>query len=100
MSAAKGGDLGWVNPGQTVTNFEQAMTALTKNKLSDPVKSKFGFHLIEVLERQVKDIGEQVDRRKVRNQIHQRKADERYQQWIRRLRDEAFVRHVNQDANS
>jgi len=100
VSAAKGGELGWVGPGQTVPGFEKAMTALPINKLSDPVKSQFGFHLIEVLERRVKDIGEQVDRRKVMAQIRQRKADEQYQQWIRRLRDEAFVRHIDQDVNS
>ncbi|MFV1992665.1 MAG: peptidylprolyl isomerase [Acidiferrobacterales bacterium] len=100
LSAAKGGDLGWLSPGQTVPRFEKAMTALPINKMSDPVKSNFGFHLIEVLERREKDIGEQIDRRNVRTQLSQRKADELYQQWIRRLRDEAFVRYVNQDVNS
>ncbi len=100
LSAAKGGELGWLSPGQTVPNFEKAMNALPINKLSDPVKSKFGFHLIEVLEKREKDIGEQIDRRNVRTQLSQRKADELYQQWIRRLRDEAFVRYVNQDVNS
>jgi len=100
LSATKGGDLGWLNPGQTVPNFEKAMTALPNNELSEPVKSQFGFHLIEVLERQEIDIGNQVDRRKVRLKIRQRKADELYQQWMRRLRDEAFVRHMNPDVNS
>jgi peptidyl-prolyl cis-trans isomerase SurA len=100
LSAVKGGELGWVNPGQTVPAFEKVMDTLALNKLSGLVKSKFGYHLIEVLDRQEKDIGEQVDRNKVRRQIHQRKSEEKYQQWIRRIRDESFVRYMNQDSNS
>lgn len=100
LSAAEGGELGWVNPGQMVSPFEKAMNALAVNKLSGLVKSNFGYHLIEVLERQEKDIGKQLDRSKVRRQIHQRKSEEKYQQWIRRIRDESFVRHMNQDLNS
>jgi len=100
LSAANGGELGWVNPGQTVPPFEKAMNELAINKLSDIVKSSFGYHLIEVLDRQEKDIGEQLDRNKVRNQIHQRKVEEKYQQWIRRIRDEAFVQQVTQGSKS
>lgn len=100
LSAAKGGELGWVNPGQTVPPFEKAMDALALNKLSGLVKSSFGYHLIEVLDRQEKDIGEQLDRNKVRRQIHQRKSEEKYRQWIRQIRDESFVQHMDQDSNS
>lgn len=93
-SAAKGGDLGWTNPGQMVPEFEKAMNALAIGELSQPVRSQFGFHLIQVLERREKDIGSEVDRAEARRQIRSRKADERYQQWIRRIRDEAFVKFL------
>lgn len=100
LSAAKGGELGWVNPGQTVPGFEKAMDNLPLNKVSGLVKSKFGYHIIEVLDRQEKDIGEQIDRNKVKRQIHQRKTEEQYQQWIRRIRDDSYVQHLNQDPSS
>lgn len=92
-SAARGGDLGWVLPGQTVPEFERAMNELEPGEISQPVESPFGVHLIQVLERRVQDMSEERDRNAARQQIHARKADEQYEQWLRRLRDEAYVEY-------
>ena len=92
-SAASGGSLGWVNPGQTVPEFEKTMNALKPGELSAPVKSPFGVHLIQVLERRERDVSQEREQSNARNQIHSRKADERYEQWLRQLRDEAFVEY-------
>jgi peptidyl-prolyl cis-trans isomerase SurA len=92
-SAANGGALGWVNPGQTVPEFEKAMSVLKPGGLSPPVRSPFGVHLIEVLERREHDVSQERDLSNARSQIHSRKADERYEQWLRQLRDEAFVEY-------
>ena len=92
-SAANGGDLGWMNPGQTVPDFEKSMDALQPGELSAPVKSPFGVHLIQVLERRVRDVSHEREIAEARRQIHARKADERYEQWLRQLRDEAYVEY-------
>lgn len=92
-SAVRGGDLGWVMPGQTVPEFEKAMNELEPGEISQPVESPFGVHLIQVLERRVQDISDERDRNAARQQIHARKADEQYEQWLRRLRDEAYVEY-------
>ena len=92
-SAANGGNLGWLNPGQTVPDFEQAMTALKPGELSAPVRSPFGVHLIQVQERRERDISQEREVATARNQLHARKVDERYEQWLRQLRDEAFVEY-------
>jgi len=90
-SAANGGDLGWVNPGQMVPEFEKAMDALKPGEISQPVASQFGVHLIQVLARRERDVSHERAVADARNQIHARKADERYEQWLRQLRDEAYV---------
>jgi peptidyl-prolyl cis-trans isomerase SurA len=95
-SAASGGDLGWVNPGMMVPEFEKAMNALKPNQLSQPVHSSFGLHLIQVLGRRSHDITQERLEAAARQQIHARKADERYEQWARQLRDEAFVEYVDE----
>ena len=92
-SAANGGGLGWMNPGQTVPEFEKAMNALKPGELSAPVKSPFGVHLIQVQERRERDVSQEREAATARNQLHARKADERYEQWLRQLRDEAFVEY-------
>jgi peptidyl-prolyl cis-trans isomerase SurA len=93
-SAANGGDLGWVNPGMMVPEFEKAMNALKPNQLSQPVRTSFGLHLIQVLDRRTHDITQERMQAAARQQIHARKADERYEQWTRQLRDEAFVEYL------
>ncbi len=93
-SAASGGDLGWASPGQMVPEFEKAMNALKPNQLSAPVRSSFGLHLIQVLERRSHDMSREREQAAARQQIHARKADERYEQWARQLRNEAFVEYL------
>ena len=90
-SANNGGDLGWVNPGDTVPQFEKAMNDLAPGEISAPVRSPFGWHIIQVIERRKQDMSKEAARLKARQEIRARKADEAYQDWIRELRDRAFV---------
>ena len=90
-SASNGGDLGWVNPGDTVPPFEKAMNELKDNQISEPVRSPFGWHVIQVLERRKQDMSKESARLKARQEIRARKADEAYQDWVRELRDRAYV---------
>lgn len=99
VSAAKGGDLGWVAPKQLVPEFEGAMNGLATNQLSDPVQTPFGLHLIQVLGRRQQDVSEERARQAARSQIHARKADDRYAQWVRQLRDEAYVEYLLDEVN-
>jgi peptidyl-prolyl cis-trans isomerase SurA len=92
-SAANGGELGWVNPGQLVPEFEKVMNALQPGELSQPVRSPFGVHLIQVQSRRERDISHERELASARQQILSRKADERQQQWLRQLRDEAYVEY-------
>ncbi len=90
-SAAKGGDLGWVYPGDTVPEFEKAMNDLKIGEVSEPIQTQFGWHLIEVLERRTEDVSQERVRQAARQALRERKADEAYQEWLRQLRDRAFV---------
>ncbi len=90
-TAPKGGDLGWVYPGDTVPEFQRAMDQLKPGELSEPVQSPFGFHLIEVLERRVQDVSADRQRAAARQVLRERKMDEAYQDWLRQLRDRAYV---------
>jgi peptidyl-prolyl cis-trans isomerase SurA len=90
-TSAKGGDLGWVNPGDTVPEFDEAMKKLEPNQVSAPVRSPFGWHLIEVLERRRQDITGDRERSEAQMAIRQRKADEAFQDWVRQIRDRAYV---------
>lgn len=96
-SASNGGDLGWVNPGDTVPQFEKAMNELKDNQISEPVRSPFGWHIIQVLERRKQDMSKEAARLKARQEIRARKADEAYQDWIRELRDRAYVEYRLED---
>jgi peptidyl-prolyl cis-trans isomerase SurA len=90
-SAPKGGDLGWVNPGDLVPQFEQAMNAMQPGELGRPFATQFGMHLAQVLERRSQDNTNQFLRNQAREAITERKAEEDLDSWLRRLRDEAYV---------
>ena len=92
-SNAKGGDLGWISPGDTVPEFERAMNQLRDNEISAPVQSTFGWHLVQVIERRTEGVTEERKRAAARNTIRARKADEAYQDWLRQTRDRAFVEY-------
>ena len=91
LSAAKGGELGWLYQGDTVPEFEAAMDALKINQVSDPVQSPFGFHLIQVQERRTENANDERQRLAARQVLRERKADEAYQDWVRQIRDRAYV---------
>ncbi|HEY9198489.1 MAG TPA: peptidylprolyl isomerase, partial [Gammaproteobacteria bacterium] len=97
VSASKGGDLGWVNPGDLVPQFEEAMNRLKINEVSAPVESRFGWHIIQVLDRREHDSTDEFKRNKVREQIRKRKTDEELALWLRRLRDEAYVEYRTEE---
>lgn len=90
-SAAKGGDLGWLNPGDTVGEFQDAMNKLAINQISAPVRTPFGWHIIQVLERRKQDVTAERERAEAQLAIRQRKADEQFQAWVREVRDRAYV---------
>lgn len=90
-SAAEGGDLGWTNPGQMVPEFEAAMAATSVGELSDPVRSQFGWHVLEVMERREQDMTREATRARATEALHQRKYDEELDAWLRKIRDEAYV---------
>ncbi len=91
LSAARGGDLGWVNPGDLVPRFEEAMNRLQPGEISQPVETRFGWHLIQVLDRRSHDRTEDFRRAQARDFIQRRKMDEELELWLRQLRDEAYV---------
>jgi len=90
-SALKGGLLDWVGPGDLVKPFEETMEKLAINEISEPVQTQFGWHLIQVLERENKDNSQEYRKNQVRDAIRKRKIEEETELWLRRLRDEAFV---------
>ena len=90
-SGAKGGDLGWISPGDTVPEFEKAMDALKEGEFSPVVQTSFGMHLIQVSERRQRDVSEERQRTMARQALRERKLDEAYQDWLRQLRDRTYV---------
>jgi peptidyl-prolyl cis-trans isomerase SurA len=91
LSAARGGDLGWLSQGDTVPEFEDVMNRLEPGELSKPFKTQFGWHLLQVMERRNHDSTEEYERSRVRQLIRSRKYDEELFLWLRRLRDESYV---------
>ena len=90
-SAGKGGDLGWLNPGDTVPEFERAMDALQPGDLSPVIQTPFGMHLIQLIERRERDVSAERQRSVARQAIRERKLDDAYQDWLRQLRDRTYV---------
>jgi peptidyl-prolyl cis-trans isomerase SurA len=96
LSASRGGDLGWLNPGDTVPEFEQAMNRLRPGEVGEPVQSPFGWHLIQVLARRT-DVSTERVRQHARQALRERKAEEAYQDWLRQMRDRAYVEYRLED---
>jgi peptidyl-prolyl cis-trans isomerase SurA len=92
-SASRGGDLGWISPEDTVPEFRRAMDGLKPGELSEPVRSSFGWHLIQVMERRDEDMSKERQRVVARQTIRQRKGEEAYQEWVRLQRDKAYVEY-------
>lgn len=90
-SAADGGNLGWVEPGKMVPEFEEMMNKLEPGEVSQPFDSRFGWHIVQVLSRRQHDDTEGYLRNQTRNLIHKRKLEVERQNWLRRIRDEAYV---------
>lgn len=96
-SASKGGDLGWLYPGDTLPEFEQAMNALKPGEISDAIETSYGFHLIEVIERKTDDVSKERQRMAARMALRERKSEEAYDDWLRQLRDRAYVEFRTED---
>lgn len=92
-SSTRGGDLGWLYPGDTVPAFEEAMSGLKINEISEPVQSPFGWHLIQVIERRVEESSVERKRMEARQAIRERKSEEATQEWLRQLRDRTYVEY-------
>ena len=91
-SAVRGGDLGWLNPGDAPPDLQAAIDGIQEDELSEPFKTSWGWHLMRVLARRDHDNSEEVRRARARNAIYQRKADEELTAWLSQLRDNAFIR--------
>ncbi|HEX9301577.1 MAG TPA: peptidylprolyl isomerase [Casimicrobiaceae bacterium] len=96
-SSVKGGDLGWLSPGDTVPDFEAVMTKLKIGEISQPVRTQFGWHVIQVSERRTQDITAERQRDQARTALRQRKSDEAFQEWLRQTRDRAYVEIKSDD---
>lgn len=93
VSAADGGNLGWSSPGRMVPKFEEVMDQLKIGEISQPFDTQFGWHLLQVLDRREHDDTENVRRTKASETIRRRKSEEAHQNWLRHLRDEAYVEY-------
>ena len=90
-SAAEGGELGWTNPGQMVPEFEAAMASANEGEATEPFRSEFGWHILEVKGRRDKDFSRDIQRNQVANYIREQKYQEELDAWLRKIREEAFV---------
>jgi peptidyl-prolyl cis-trans isomerase SurA len=90
-SALQGGDLGWVNPGTMVPEFESRMASAKPKELSEPFRSQFGWHILQVEERRNQDMSEEFRRGRARQMLHRRKFDEELETWLQEIRQESYV---------
>jgi len=90
-SAPQGGDLGWLNPGETVPPFEKVMNSLKVGEVSQPVKTQFGWHLIVVDDRRTQDIAEQFERNQVRQRLFMQRSEAAFEQWLQQVRNQSYI---------
>jgi peptidyl-prolyl cis-trans isomerase SurA len=90
-SAANGGDLGWASPGLFVPEFEDALNALAPGQIAEPLVSRFGVHLVQLLERREATLSQREQREVARNLVREKKLDEAYAQWAQDVRGRAYV---------
>ena len=90
-SALSGGELGWSTPGMFVPEFEQTMSTIAVNDISEPFASQFGWHILQVTERRQQDFSSEILRNKAQSMLRQRKYEEELQVWLQEIRDEAFI---------
>ncbi|KZZ73256.1 molecular chaperone SurA, partial [Oleiphilus sp. HI0132] len=91
VSAIDGGNLDWVNPGQMVPAFEQTMTQTNVGELSEPFRSQFGWHILQVTERRVKDMAELIQNNQAQQTLHRRKFEEELSNWLLEIKGEAYI---------
>jgi len=94
VSAAAGGSLGWVSPGEMVKPFEDAFQQLPLGEISQPVNTQFGVHIMVVEDRRKKNVTDQIKRRRVENFLRRKRADREYKQWIGELMEGAYIQRV------
>ncbi len=99
-SANRGGDLGWIYPGDTVPEFEKTLVSLQPGEISDPVETQFGFHLIQVLEKKTDDMSLERKRIAAKQALRERKIAEATEEWLRQLRDRAYVEYRLNEKNT
>ncbi len=92
-SAIEGGDLGWTGPGAFVPEFEQTLAELEPGEISEPFRSPFGWHIVQLLERRVHDATDDIERQRAIMAIRESKLAEETELWLRQMRDEAFVEY-------
>jgi peptidyl-prolyl cis-trans isomerase SurA len=90
-SAAENGDLGWVSPGDFVPEFEQRLAAMEPGELSEPFRTRFGWHIAELTDRRTYDTTEEIKEQRCAEQIRESKMEEQQALWVRQIRDQAFV---------
>ncbi|NND82738.1 MAG: hypothetical protein HKN50_09960 [Gammaproteobacteria bacterium] len=94
VSAAFGGDMGWVSPGETVAEFEQVYTQMPLNQVSQPFSTQYGVHILQVQDRREKNITDQMVRSRADNILRRQRAQREFQQWVSELREQAYIEHV------
>lgn len=92
-SAAQGGDLGWAGPGTFVPDFDEALGKLQENEISEPFRTQYGWHIVQMLGKRFHDQSDEVRRQRVLTALRESKVDEETELWLRRLRDEAYVEY-------
>lgn len=92
-SAARGGDLGWVSPGEMVPNFEKTLFSLANGEISEPFRSEFGWHIAQAIERREHNAALDMMRNKAAEHLRKRKTEEELEQWLRQLRDDAYIEY-------